>query len=359
MLENTLYRLEREGRLRICWFGGSITEGGGENAFRAALKRQLCRRFPSADIHNIQAAIGGTGSDLGVYRLDRDLLCQAPDLVFIEFAVNDGYIPYRETLKNMEGIVRAIRAARPEADMVMLYTTTKELAGHLPRGQVYTARAAHGAVAFHYDLPQLDIGEALRAAIAEAEGEWLRYTRDTVHPNAEGYAVYNDCIAYWMKEVLAKPAPDALCAHAMPAPLTPRCRKNARLLDACAVADGVPGWRPVEESMCRRYDRYVQAEMPGAELTFEFDGADIGVYWMKAPDAGMLEYAIDGGPWRTVNAWDRYCLESSRANYAFLATNLADGRHRVRLRVAEEKDAQSAGAAIRIGAFMISGQEEP
>ena len=38
--------------------------------------------------------MGGTGSDLGVFRLQHDVLRQRPDLVFIEFAVNDaGALP--------------------------------------------------------------------------------------------------------------------------------------------------------------------------------------------------------------------------------------------------------------------------
>ena len=51
---------------------------------------ELEKTYPEAHIKFHDAAIGGTPSKLGVFRMDRDVLPYKPDLIFIEFAVNDG-----------------------------------------------------------------------------------------------------------------------------------------------------------------------------------------------------------------------------------------------------------------------------
>ncbi len=62
--------------------------------------------LPKAAFTEINAAIGGTGSDLGVYRLKQDVLDHKPDLMFVEFAVNDGATEPEQIYRSMEGIVR-------------------------------------------------------------------------------------------------------------------------------------------------------------------------------------------------------------------------------------------------------------
>lgn len=49
----------------------------------------LRRRYPSVKFQEVNAGIGGTGSDLGAFRMDRHVIVHEPDLVFIEFAQND------------------------------------------------------------------------------------------------------------------------------------------------------------------------------------------------------------------------------------------------------------------------------
>ena len=87
MLENTLYRLVRDKKCVLGYFGGSITEGAGASTpascYRALVTEWFRSRYPDAEIREIQAAIGGTGSDLGMYREETDLPTTGPDLVFL------------------------------------------------------------------------------------------------------------------------------------------------------------------------------------------------------------------------------------------------------------------------------------
>ena len=87
----------------VAYFGGSIT---AQNGWRTTSLDWFKTRFPKARFTEINAAIGGTGSDFGVFRLKDHVLKFKPDLVFVEFAVNDGNASSEKIIRSMEGIVR-------------------------------------------------------------------------------------------------------------------------------------------------------------------------------------------------------------------------------------------------------------
>jgi hypothetical protein len=63
------------------------------------------------------AAIGGTGSYFWAYRLKNHLLNYEPDLVFVEFAVNDHSKTSQQVKESVEGIVRQIWKANRKTDI--------------------------------------------------------------------------------------------------------------------------------------------------------------------------------------------------------------------------------------------------
>ena len=76
-LPNVLAKLRASKTVKIAYFGGSITEANG---WRTKTLAWFRKQWPKADISEINAAIGGTGSNLGVYRLQQDALRFQPDL---------------------------------------------------------------------------------------------------------------------------------------------------------------------------------------------------------------------------------------------------------------------------------------
>lgn len=118
-LPNFFAKVQAGGRVTVAYFGGSITAANGWRPQTTAWLRQ---HYPKADFTEVNAAIGGTGSDLGVFRLEHDVLAHRPDLVFIEFAVNDGGAPPEQIYRCMEGIVRQVRCADPATDICFVYT---------------------------------------------------------------------------------------------------------------------------------------------------------------------------------------------------------------------------------------------
>lgn len=356
MLNHTLKKLTTDKNFTVAYFGGSITEGAGasdasKTSWRALTTAWFAEHYPDAQVTEIQAAIGGTGSDLGIYRCDRDVLAKKPDLVFIEFAVND-WMPYENVLCQIETIVRKIRIADPLTDVVFVFTATSSSSDALNAGREYVSRSADLAVAHHYGIPSVDFGEVLRARVLLDGGDWLKYTKEGVHPNDDGYRVYADCLTAWLEKTLADAKPEDL-PHPMPEPLCRIRYENADMYDACSAEYAVrEGFAPVKESLCGRYPSYIEATEPGAKLTFTVNGTCGGAYWMLAKDGGDLLVSVDGGEERHYRAWDHYCLDFNRAAHVLFFKDLPNGPHTVELRVADTKDEQSTGHAIRIAAIM-------
>ncbi len=81
----------------LAYIGGSITQGAGAIPIHtecyAYKSFQLFQnRFSTQNnVRFIKAGVGGTPSELGMIRFDRDVLREGerPDIVVIEFAVND------------------------------------------------------------------------------------------------------------------------------------------------------------------------------------------------------------------------------------------------------------------------------
>ena len=75
------------GTLSLAFLGGSIT--GKPDCWRAQTLNLFRRLYPDVHWTEVNAAIGGTGSVFGACRVYQDVISYKPDLIFIEFAVND------------------------------------------------------------------------------------------------------------------------------------------------------------------------------------------------------------------------------------------------------------------------------
>ena len=79
--------------ITVAYLGGSITQGssaGPTTCYAFLTTKWLEEKFPESKITYVNAGIGATGSYIGVFRTDRDVLSQNPDLVFID-PVGTGY----------------------------------------------------------------------------------------------------------------------------------------------------------------------------------------------------------------------------------------------------------------------------
>lgn len=363
MLSNTLYCLERKKTLRVAYFGGSITEGGREHGWRRMTTKWFEANWPDARITEINAAIGGTGTDLGVFRCDRDVIAHSPDLTFIEFAVNDSWMDPDFLMRNTEAIVRKLRLSNPLMDVAFAFTTTGFICDQLAEGKPYASRERHAAIASRYGCPVIDMGTPLQQAVEAEGGDWLLFTTgDRVHPNEKGYAVKIAAMTGALSALLNVPCPNEPAPHSLPEPFFADSPVGAHLEDAFplteayAQPDTAPeyDWSRLLLNLCGRWPTAIGSNKPGAELTFSFTGSTVGAYWMMSSDSGDIDYRIDEGEWRHASSWDHYCLQFARANFRILADHLEPGEHLLTLRISSQNNERSTGRWVRIGAFGVS-----
>lgn len=353
-LGRTWQKLEKNKKLTIAYFGGSITVGAGasdmnKTSWRPKTTAWFRENFPDATISEIMASIGGTGSDMGAYRAQNDLLAKKPDLVFVEFAVNDHAMEEDSQRRWSEAIVRQIKNANPSTDIVFVYTTAKQYEtyskGHTPNTVKWQQE-----VADHYGIPSVNVGKALYDAIQSGGGTWESLTKDGVHPLDAGYAIYAETVAQFL-EAHRKDVASAAAAS-LPPPIAKFPVDQVGWVDAWEIASS--GWTKSPETLAQKYPHQLTSEAPGATLDVPFHGSAIGVYWLVAGDGGRIECAVDDGPYRMVSASDAVAVKHKPyPKYVILFDKLSDEKHVLHLKVSDQKDESSTGHWIRIGAFLV------
>ena len=300
-----------------------------------------------------------------------------PDLVFVEFNINDGS-PTNEFRKaTMEGIVRQLWTPENKPEIVFLYTTSRDL---------NNARGSHPAVAKYYGIPDIDLQppliEALKrtdlpkpteAQLADKKFNWNAkgqvFMSDSVHPNDLGHTIYTDTIVAYLKtQIDAKPSPlpklaaplvsDEFGTAAMIAPSKAKLTGNWEVLE------------PSKQGLLARYaEGTINARGPGDALEYEFEGTAIGLFLNVQKDGGKFEWIIDDGKDDVVTEKNYGGPKGkkkgvsdtapgpyfARNSYAMLSCGLKPGKHTLKIRVLEEKDKTSTGNRLLIGYFLLAG----
>ncbi len=174
--------------ITVAYIGGSITEGytvKPEECWAYLTHKQLCEKYPAAKINYVNAGLSGTPSTLGLIRSDRDVIAPfgAPDIVFIEFAVNDdGNIVTKEAY---ESLVRKMLTLESEPAVALIFMRTKD---------GYSCQNWQSEIGKNYDLPMISVNDALTLAFSEGYMTWDDYSNDEAHPNPEGCKLIADMV---------------------------------------------------------------------------------------------------------------------------------------------------------------------
>ncbi len=186
--------------LTVVFFGGSLTWGANasdpnKTSYRGITMKNLRLSYPKARWNFVDATIGGTGSMLGIYRLERDVLAYKPDLVFLDFTLNDNAKTTDDAaLAAYEGIVRHI-LTKGNCPVFPVFLASREFIT-LPDIDTLKRRTSHIAMFRDYNLAFADVvagmRDAYQAGKLELDKVWPPELFDNTHPHDYGYAVYAD-----------------------------------------------------------------------------------------------------------------------------------------------------------------------
>ena len=175
--------------VNIVYFGGSITYADG---WRVEIGKHIKEQYEGIvegrTITNHNAAVGGTNSLYGLMRLNRDVIPLEPDMVFVEFALNDAGRPIDESVKSVEGIVRRLQSLDNPPIIVFVYTHSANMSPN--------NKAAYEEIAQYYNIPEIDFRERFLQMGFSEDAIDARinyyYIEDKVHPNGKGHAEWSD-----------------------------------------------------------------------------------------------------------------------------------------------------------------------
>lgn len=314
---NVLQKLKAGETVKVAYLGGSITAANG---WRPKTTAYLKATYPKATIEEINAAIGGTGSDLGVFRLGYDVLRHDPDLLFVEFAVNDAGAQPENIWRSMEGIVRQTWKKNPKTDIVYVYTIAGGQVGELERGDDARSMSAMDMLADFYGIPSINFGvEVVRllkedklvftSEEREIPGK-IVFSNDSVHPLDAGHEVYLTVI----KQAFGVLNDSEPVGHA------PKLAKSF-VADNWEAAKMVPitkemlqgDWQKVEKGepcygFTNRTEELWTSGVPGATLCFRFKGSQAKIYDLLGPNGGQVHVTVDGKRGeRPIPRFDSYC----------------------------------------------------
>ena len=327
--------------ITIVYFGGSITMGAmtypghGVNrdgeaydyrnecdpekfSWRARSFAALQEKYEQrpGQFHMVNAAVGATDSELGAYRLAHHVLADNPDLLFIEFAINDNGVGLlsddpeaeRSIYRTLSSIVSRARAANPNLAVFIPVSTARDLD---PAQYVVfqPARAHHMRFAEMFHIPYVDIHHVFFESPLP-EGVTVANVFDgpdspgcRVHPSPRGHEAYAAGVCSLLDELLTRhrfafkgPRREAWFE---PYPRNPRFLLATELPvgGGWSLQDGT-AFTHLATHVCRE-TKTLFTDRPGAHFQMDFEGSAVFLWGQQhypgqGDISGQLSVRVDG-----------------------------------------------------------------
>ncbi|MBC2603784.1 SGNH/GDSL hydrolase family protein [Puniceicoccus vermicola] len=192
----------------VVFLGGSLTWGANASdpqltSYRGRMMEWLREQYPETPIHFHDAAIGGSGSDLGLFRIDRDVLPYDPDLVFLDFTVNDGPEGKdEERLSTYETLMREII----ESDSALMQVLMMFKWNVKPEGTPLPPRhQAHIRLGETYNVPVANVIPHVNAIVNGGVPIEKVWPFDGAHPDDFGYELFFEAVRDRFLEAIDNP----------------------------------------------------------------------------------------------------------------------------------------------------------
>ena len=350
-LKGFMNRAAKGERLTVGFIGGSITQGFSatdlDKCYAARIFGWLKKVFPNTEFDYVNAGIGATDSQFGAARVQEDLLQRLPDLVFVEFSVNDHSTPH--FCETYEGLVRQIYGSASAPAMVLIHNV------YYDTGK--SAAYYHAQVGRHYDLPCISIQNSIYPAVAAGRLPAEKITADFLHPNDLGHELVASVITNFLEKVIHDKTQEP--QEIFPAPLTENAYEHCVRLQ---YSNSTPGKSVFVDDMTPQRDitdifrNGWSAGEKGAYLEFAFRGTGAAVQYRRVKDgpAPIATAVVDENP-ETACVLDGTFDETwgDKMQLTTVAEHLPYGEHRVRIELTETHENDKAG--FYLASLIVSG----
>jgi lysophospholipase L1-like esterase len=336
-LQQAMAKLRRGETISVAALGGSITTGHQARPPASAGWAGLVARWwrekaaetgGKIEYHN--AGASGTDSAFASVRVQDHVLVYEPDVVFVEFAVNDQWLNSRVRRRSYEGVIRQLLAGSGRS-VILLALNEKANPNK-------STRAEEERIGGHYGLPTLAWSDWVKLSAWD-----LYFTgSEAIHPNNDGHANIAAGITAYLDAVWDALPPDNAIPPVdtvLPEPLVSGEFQNITLIggsdtEALAVPLESTLWRTQKAVLP---DEWINSgkglltgwttDESGADLRIRVRGKSVGVLFTESDQfRNGLAWIEDGDgtekPKVTVNAYVSYRTGYYGYAYAEIADNL-------------------------------------
>ena len=185
--------------IRIVFHGHSVPAGYFKtpeirrfDSYPLLFQQQLCQQFPTAAIDVSVTAIGGENSKQGASRFADDVLSIKPDLIFIDYSLNDRSLPLEEVRLYWE--VMIVEATQNGIPIVLLTPTPdsrEDITNDDSPLQKHADQVKH--LGLSYKVPVVDSYGEFQRRVREG-ADVNSFLSQTNHPNRMGHDIVTQLI---------------------------------------------------------------------------------------------------------------------------------------------------------------------
>lgn len=283
-LADAMKRAQAGEKITIGTIGGSITQGTAasttDERYANRVLQWWAKAFPKAQLDFVNAGIGATDSYIGVHRVDADLLSKKPDVVIVEFSVNDTDAALN--LQTYDSLVRKILQAENHPAVILLFTTQEDGT---------SLQDTHMQIGSSYNLPMISYKNAVLPEIEAGKFTWKDISPDNIHPNSVGHGIIGELLWSYFNSVYAKlDQIDTSDLTFTAPPVTRDLYAKGQLLDSKSLTPKT--MQGFEQAKVSNQFPNDWTTKEGGELTFEVTGSNIGVLYYKTVDGKSGQYCV-------------------------------------------------------------------
>lgn len=350
-LKNLMKRAANGESLVIGFLGGSITQGSlsstPKTCYAYLVYEWWKKSFPNATFSFVNGGIGGTTSHYGGARAWKDVLCYRPDIVTVDFSVNDDANEFFE--ETYEGTLRRLLAAPSAPAVVVLnnvfYDTGKN------------AQDYHNRIADHYGIPHVSIKDTVYPDVESGKIVRADITPDNLHPNDKGHRLVAEEICKLLDSIKAEVEEETIAGEniegkstkteesiLLPAPLTENAYEHSRLIqiqDNEAILDGFLVDPIEKKGMLDIFKNGWTAAHTNDKISFEIECSCLAVQYRKSVQQPVpkAKAVIDGDEAHAVILDGNFTEDWGDCLYLEPLLNHAEKKvHRIEITVTDAKD---------------------
>lgn len=350
-LKNLMKRAANGESLVIGFLGGSITQGSlsstPETCYAYLVYEWWKKSFPNATFSFVNGGIGGTTSHYGGARAWKDVLCYRPDIVTVDFSVNDDANEFFE--ETYEGTLRRLLTAPSAPAVVVLnnvfYDTGKN------------AQDYHNRIADHYGIPHVSIKDTIYPDVESGKIVRADITPDNLHPNDKGHRLVADEICKLLDSIKAEVEEETIVGENIEgkstkteasalllAPLTANAYEHSRLIqiqDNEAILDGFLVDPIEKKGMLDIFKNGWTAAHTNDKISFEIECSCLAVQYRKSVQQPVpkAKAVIDGDEAHAVILDGNFTEDWGDCLYLEPLLHHAEKKvHRIEITVTDAKD---------------------